>query len=115
MALRTFCDHCTKECVGVAYRLDAVHADAPTETLRRPTYLHWECVPLYQRSEEMPGAYHLYDTANGAWWREEGKGWADTRADAHTFTGRQAASLASSLATNTTIVPCKPECGHSGQ
>lgn len=56
MSIVTTCDHC-KQTIrdDVAYLLTAVRADNPALTLHTivgPAHLHWECVPLFDRTED---------------------------------------------------------------
>jgi len=53
MSVVTSCDRCKKVIAEVAYVLLALDAERIdiNRPISGPTHLHWECVPLYGRSE----------------------------------------------------------------
>lgn len=53
MSVVTSCDRCKKVITEVAYVLLAVDAQNPDihRPVTGPTHLHWDCVPLYDRSD----------------------------------------------------------------
>ncbi len=53
MSVSVSCDRCKEPIKDVAYVLMAVDAERLDihRPVTGPTYLHWECVPLYGRNE----------------------------------------------------------------
>lgn len=91
-----FCDHkpCGRPIEGAAYKVTAVDPTDPETAIRRPSYVHWDCLPLLHRSDEPVYRYRLHDPVNG-WFLDEGQGYTRDADQAVSFSARDAARLAS--------------------
>ncbi len=51
MSLIVNCDHCKLVITGVAYTVEARHADLADSRIRAAAHLHWDCLKLFGRTD----------------------------------------------------------------